>query len=308
MEQFAYFLASVVRMATPLLIAGLGLMVSERAGIMNIGADGIMLIGAFAAYTATFYLGSYWYGMLASMAAGILVTALFAVAAIRFKAQQAVLGAALNILCAGIANVLFRMLFYHSGNLAGVVVESFPILPIPLLSEIPLLGKIFFQHSFIVYLGIFMTFAIWILMRKTSVGIKIIAVGEHPKAADSLGIKVITTRYLCTLFSGLMIGLSGAYLSIAQSNSFGIDMTVGKGYIALAVVILGKWHPMGVLAGAVLFGAANAVQMSIQNMGGDFPANLIKMLPYIITVIAVLSVSKNKVAAPSAIGIPYEKS
>ena len=242
------------------------------------------------------------------MATGVLVTALFAVAAIRFKAQQAVLGAALNILCAGMTNVLFRMLFYNSSNLAGVVVEGFPILPIPLLSKIPLLGKVLFQHSLIVYLGILMTFAIWILMRKTSIGIKIIAVGEHPKAADSLGINVIMTRYICTLFSGLMIGLSGAYLSIAQSNSFGIDMTVGKGFIALAVVILGKWHPMGVLAGSVLFGAANAVQMSIQNMGGDFPADLIMMLPYVITVVAVLSVSKNKVLSPSAKGIPYEKS
>lgn len=307
-DQISYFLAATVRMATPLLIAGLGLAIAERAGMMNIGGEGIMLAGAFAAYTAARLMGSYWIGALFALLAGIAMIAIFGFATIRLKAQQVVIGAAMNMLCAGLTSVLYRRLFYHSSEgVTGTLIESFPTAPIPLLSDIPVLGPMFFSHNVLVYFGLVMVFVLWFVMRKTSLGLKIIAAGEHPKAADSLGIHVNFTRWMTTLFSGLMLGLAGAYLSIAQSNSFAESMTGGKGFIALAVVILGKWNPIGILWGAMIFGGANALQMTMQNLGLNIPNNIIMMMPYIVTVLAVISSSKNRVAAPSAQGVPYEK-
>lgn len=309
MEQLSYFLAATMRMATPLLIAALGLAVAERAGMMNIGGEGVMLVGAFAAYAATRLLGSYWYGLLFAVLASMALIAVFAVATISFKAQQVVVGAAINMLGAGITSVVYRKLFYKAGEgISGMMVESFPALPIPGLSQIPVLGPMLFNHNIFVYFGFFLVLALWILMKKTAWGIRIIACGEHPKAADSLGINVNKTRYLTTLFSGALMGVAGAYLSIAQTNAFGENMTGGKGYIALAVVILGKWNPLGILAGAVVFGGANAMQMSVQNLGIGIPNNIIMMIPYLVTVLAVLAVSKKRVGAPSAQGTPYEKS
>lgn len=309
MEELSYFLAATVRMATPLLIAALGLATAERAGMMNIGAEGIMLVGAFAGYAATRLLGSYWYGVLVAILASMLLITLFAVVTISCKTEQVVVGAAINMLGAGITSVVYRKLFYRVGEgISGMMVESFPSIAIPGLSKIPILGPMLFNHNVLVYFGFFMVFALWFVMRRTSLGLKIVACGEHPKAADSLGIDVIKMRYLTTLFSGAMLGVAGAYLSIAQTNAFGEDMTGGKGYIAMAVVILGKWSPLGILAGAALFGGANALQMSVQNLGIGIPNNIILMIPYVVTVLAVVAVSKKRVGAPSAQGVPYEKS
>ena len=296
-------------MATPLLIAALGLSIAERAGMMNIGAEGIMLMGAFAGYAAARLLSSYWYGALIAMIVGVVFTGLFAVLAISCKTQQVVVGAAINMLGAGITSVLYRKMFYQVGSgISGMMVESFPNVPIPLLSNIPVIGDMLFNHNILVYIGFILIAVFWFIIYHTSLGLKITACGEHPKAADSLGISVIQIRYLTTLASGALLGLAGAYLSIAQTNAFGEDMTGGKGFIAMAVVILGKWTPLGIAGGAVLFGAANALQMSVQNWGVNLPNNIIMMIPYVATVVAVVAVSKKKVGAPSAQGIPYIKS
>jgi simple sugar transport system permease protein len=306
MNQFPFFLAAMVRMGTPLLIAGLGLVVSERAGMMNIGVEGTMLAGAFAAFTVTSYSGNYWLGLLAGMAAGMLMSLIFAVCAIHFKAPQIVIGAGINIVSSGITAVIFRRLFFDAST-GGVQVNSFPTVPIPLLSQIPFLGDMLFKHNAIVYIGFIMVFAIWFIMHRTAAGIRIIAVGEHPTVADSLGVNVFTTRYVVTVFSGLMMGMAGAYLSVAQTNAFNVDMTGGKGYIAMAVVVLGKWGPFGVLAGALLFGGANVLQMTLQNMGLGIPNNLVLMVPYVLTVVAVIAASKKTAVDASAKGTPYEK-
>ncbi|MBT9683791.1 ABC transporter permease [Pseudoflavonifractor sp. MCC625] len=309
MEQLSYFLAATVRMATPLLIAALGLSIAERAGMMNIGAEGIMLMGAFAGYAATRLLGSYWYGALIAMIVGVAFTAIFAVLAISCKTQQVVVGAAINMLGAGITSVLYRKMFYQVGNgISGMMVDSFPNVPIPLLSNIPVIGDMLFNHNVLVYIAFLLIGVFWFIIYHTSLGLKITACGEHPKAADSLGINVIRIRYLTTLASGALLGLAGAYLSIAQTNAFGEDMTGGKGFIAMAVVILGKWTPLGITGGSLLFGAANALQMSVQNLGVNVPNNIIMMIPYVATVVAVVAVSKKKVGAPSAQGVPYIKS
>lgn len=306
MGELSFFLAATVRMATPLLIAALGLVVSERAGLMNIGVEGTMLSGAFAAFAFTLFTGSYWLGLLAGMLAGGLMALIFAVTAIHFKAPQIVLGCAINMLGSGLTAVLFRKLFFDA-NTGGTQAATFPTIAIPGLSKIPVIGEMLFSHNIIVYIGFLCVPALWYVMNRTSIGTRIIAVGEHPKAADSLGINVFTTRYLATLFSGLMMGMAGAYLSIAQSNSFNVDMTGGKGYIAMAVVVLGKWRCFGVLGGALLFGGANALQMTLQNMNLGIPNNLILMVPYVVTVLAVIASCKKRAIDASAKGTPYEK-
>ncbi|MCI8477860.1 MAG: ABC transporter permease [Oscillospiraceae bacterium] len=302
----SFFLAAMVRMATPLLIAALGLVVSERAGLMNIGVEGTMLSGAFAAFAITYYTNSYWLGLLAGMLAGAVMALIFAVTSIHFKAPQIVIGCAINMLGSGLTAVLFRKLFFDAST-GGTQVPTFPTLKIPGLSQIPFLGEMLFSHNIIVYLGFLLVPALWFVMNRTSIGTQIIAVGEHPKAADSLGINVFTTRYLATLFSGVLMGMAGAYLSIAQSNTFNVDMTGGKGYIAMAVVVLGKWRCLGVLGGALLFGGANALQMTLQNMNLGIPNNLILMVPYVVTVIAVIAGCKQRAIDASAKGTPYEK-
>ena len=306
MDQLSFFLAATVRMATPLLIAALGLVVSERAGLMNIGVEGTMLSGAFAAFAIASFTGSYWVGMLAGIIAGGVMGMIFAVTSIHFKAPQIVIGCAINMLGSGLTAVLFRRLFFDAET-GGSQVNSFPTLAIPGLSQIPVIGEMLFSHNIIVYIGILAVPALWFVMNRTSIGTRIVAVGEHPKAADSLGINVFVTRYLATLFSGLMMGMAGAYLSIAQSNSFNVDMTGGKGYIAMAVVVLGKWRCFGVLGGALLFGASNALQMTLQNMNLGIPNNLILMVPYVVTVLAVIASCKQRAIDASAKGVPYEK-
>ncbi len=306
---FENFFEASIRMATPLLIASLGLSISERSGIVNIGAEGMMLMAAFAGYTGAKLTGSYWMGLVFGVGAAGILALLFAIASIRYRAQQIILGAAVNILCTGASSFLYRLVFYGTDRLAdGIAAKTFPALHIPLLSHIPFFGNVIFSQNALVYFAFLMVPVLWVLLNKTSLGLKIIAVGDHPRAADSLGIDVHAIRYGAVIFSGAMIGVAGTFLSIAQASSFGENMTSGKGYIALAVVILGKWNPLGVMWGALLFGAASALQMMVQVAGWGLPSNIIMMVPYLTTVVAVLAVSKRKVGAPRALGTPFSKS
>jgi ABC-type uncharacterized transport system permease subunit len=300
------FLTSSVRMATPLLIAALGLSVSERSGIMNIGVEGIMLMAAFGAYTGAKMTNSYWLGLGVGILFALFTILVFAIPTITYKANQVIVGTAINILSTGLSSFLYRWIFYGTGRLdEGIAAKTFPIVEIPLLSKIPVIGKMLFSQNIIVYFGLIMTLILWVIIYKTSLGLKITAVGDHPKAAESVGIDVIKVRYGAVLFSGVLMGVAGTFLSIAQSSSFGEGMTTGRGFIAMAVIILGKWNPVGALGGALVFGAASALQMFFQTLGVEVSTNLIMMIPYAATVIAVLLLSKNKVGAPRSLGVPY---
>lgn len=309
MNFLSFFLAASMRMSVPLLIAALGLMISERAGMMNIGGEGVMLMGAFGAFAITRITGNHWLGLAAAIILGALTILIFAYSSITLHVRQVVTGAGLNMFCAGISSFLYRRIFRGDTAFSqGITVESFPTISIPGLSDIPYLGPFLFRHNIIVYFALIMVVVLWFVLFKTSLGLKIIAVGENPKAAESYGIRVVLLRYCATLFSGMMLGIAGAYLSIAQSNSFVEGMTAGRGFIAMAVVVLGKWNPVGALFGALLFGAASALQMSIQNLGLNISNSLIMTIPYVCTVLAVIAVSKSKISAPSGLGIPYRKS
>jgi len=304
--------ASTVRAATPLILAALGGIFSERSGIVNIALEGIMLSGAFFAMLIS-YIGSQLglppllsavCGAIGAMVFGLLISAIHAVVSIRYRADQVVSGVAINILALGLTGFLLQRIFNTSGNSPSV--PNLPAAPIPGLASIPVLGPIFFNQPPIVYVALIaVPIAAFVLFR-TPLGLRLRAVGEHPKAADTVGINVFQLRYLGVGLSGLLAGLGGAYLSLGQLNIFTEGMTNGRGYIALAAVIFGKWSPWGALGACLLFGLADAIQISLQNAGVEIPSDFLLMLPYILTLVALTGFI-GRSNPPAAAGVPYEK-
>lgn len=306
-EWLTSFFSSVIRYATPLMIATLALILSEKAGMLNIGVEGLMSCGAFFAYACAIFFGnSPWIGVLFAIIATALMNLLYAVTTITFRAEQAIIGMALNILCVGLGSFLYRRLFMTGGLTTKCT--TFSTIKIPLLSDIPILGQVLFDQSWYVYFAILLAAAIWILLRKTSVGNCVIAIGEYPKAAESLGIPVRVYRYVICLVCGALWGVAGSALSLNITGSYTDNIVSGRGYIALGLVILGKWSPWGVILGAVMFGFAYILQINLQIIGINVDYNLVKTLPYVLTVAIVILSGRKRSAAPGSLGVPYEKS
>ncbi len=304
MDFITSFLSSDVRTAMPILIAALGLVYSERAGVVNIGAEGIMLIGALASFTGSYYTGNAWAGMGIAAFVGLLIGLAFAFLVVTVKANQTVVGAALNIFGSGLSITLNRVIFGISGTPHAV--DVFRNVPIPLLSKIPVLGDILFNHNVWVYITVIGVFIANYVLFKTEMGLRIRAVGENPKACDTLGISVPRIRYGTILFSTAMCGLAGGYMSIAQLNFFIEGMVSGRGYIALAAVVFGKWNPMGVLMAVLVFGAGEAVQSKLAAMQTGIPMQFTQMIPYVLTILALIGLV-GKTQGPAASGKPYIK-
>ncbi len=297
-------LSSDVRLAAPILIAALGLCYSERAGIVNIGAEGIMLVGALAGYAGSYFLGSAWGGLFVAMAAGMLVGLAFAALVVSVRANQTVVGAALNIFGSGITIMLNRVIF--GVNNEPPAVATFPQLTFFGLNRVPYIGPVLFSHNILVYLALIVMVISWYVMFRTKLGLKIRAVGEHPKACDTLGINVYRVRYGAMLYSAALCGAAGAYLSLAQATFFVEGMTVGRGFIAMAAVVFGRWNPLGVLVAVLIFGAGQALQITLQAMQTAIPYQFLQMLPYVLTLIALVS-AVGKSGVPAALGTPYRK-
>ncbi|MDE3176753.1 MAG: ABC transporter permease [Pseudomonadota bacterium] len=301
------FLATTVaaswRLATPLIFAATGEAICERAGVLNIGVEGVMLLGAFTGFATTSATGGLIYGFAAAMAAGFLAGLLFAVFTISIRANQIVVGAALNLLGLGLTSFLFRTYFISTGK--GVDIA--PPLHIPYLSEIPYLGVALFQQNALVYLTIPLVFAARFLVFRTSYGLTIRAVGEHPKAVDIAGRSVVLYRYSAVLLGGVLAGLGGAYLTLAHANQFVENMTSGRGFIALSVVVFARWSPIGVFFVSVLFGLFYALQLQLQaDPTLAIPYQALQALPYLMTIFALMLV-RNRSDAPSMLGVPYHK-
>jgi simple sugar transport system permease protein len=304
--------ASTIRAATPLILAALGGIFSERSGIVNIALEGIMLIGAFFAMMISYYgaqsgfppLVSAIAGMVGAMVFGFLISMIHAVVSIRYRADQVVSGVAINILALGLTGFLLQFIFNTSGNSPSV--PNLAAVPIPGLASIPVLGPIFFNQPPIVYLALLAVPVSAFVLFRTALGLRLRSVGEHPKAADTVGINVFRLRYLGVGLSGVLAGLGGAYLSIGQLNIFTENMTNGRGFIALAAVIFGKWNPWGALGACLLFGFADAIQISLQNAGVNIPSDFLLMLPYILTLVALAGFI-GRSNPPAAAGVPYEK-
>lgn len=290
--------------ATPLLLAALGETLVERAGVINIGLDGILLAGALAGMAGSYFSGSPVMGLLLGGGSGVLLALLFAWLTVGLGADQIVVGIGTNLLAAGLTGVLYRGLFGVTGQ--ALTVTTFPTLALPLLSTIPFLGSALFQHTVLVYLALLLVPVATFVLFHTRAGLQLQAVGEHPQAAETLGISVTQVRTLVLGVEGFLGGMAGSYLSLAYANTFIEGMSAGRGFIALAIVIFGRWHPTGVLVGALFFGAATALQFYLQALGAAIPYQFILMLPYGLTLLT-LAVAGTRVLPPSTLGQAYKR-
>lgn len=297
-------LHSTLIAATPLLLAALGETVVERAGVINIGLEGILLAGAFAGMVGSYFTGSPTVGLLLGGASGLLLALLFAGLTVRLGADQIIIGVSLNLLVVGLTGTLYRGLFGVTGQ--ALTVNTLPSLSFPLLGAIPFIGPVLFQHTALVYLALLLVPAIGFFLFRTRVGLQLRAVGDHPQAAETLGISVVSVRTAALAIEGILVGIAGGYLSLAYSNTFIEGMSAGRGFIALAIVIFGRWRPMGVLAGALLFGAATTLQFHIQALGSALPYQWVLLLPYILTLVT-LAIAGTRIASPLALGQAYKR-
>jgi simple sugar transport system permease protein len=302
------FIAADIRIAMPIMIAALGFVFSERAGLVNIGAEGIMLIGALAGVIGSFYSGSAWIGLLAAAAAGTVIAALFACLTISLYANQIVVGAGINILAIGLTTTVNRVVF--TMNTLRPKIASFSNIPLPgFVAKIPLAGPALhtvLSQTVLVYIAFLLVPLAHFVLFKTRIGLNIRAVGEHPEACDTAGINVYRFRYATALFSGALGGAAGAYVSLGLLSGFSEQMIAGRGFIALAAVAFGRYSPWGILWASLLFGAGMALENRLQLLSTGIPYQLFLMIPYLLTILALVGFAgKNK--GPASGGMPYIK-
>ena len=295
-------LASTVRNATPLIFAALGGMFSERSGVVNIGLEGLMLIAAFAGVVGAHASGSAWVGLGTGLAAGLLFALIHALMCITFEADQIISGTAINLLALGGTGFLMVEIFGGGGTSPRV--DGFKEVPIPLLSKIPLIGPALFDQSLLVYLMYVLIPLTYFAVFRTPFGLRLRATGEVPEAVDTAGVSVTRMRYYGVALSGLLAACGGVYLSMGILSAFTENMTAGRGFIALAALIFGRWNPVGAAAAALLFGFAQAITYQVSQE--VIPIEFIQMLPYILTIV-VLAGFGGRAIAPAAIGKPYRK-
>lgn len=310
----ALILTSGIRLAVPVLLAVLGEIVTEKSGVLNLGLEGIMLMGAMAGFVTTWYVETSevvavspelagWLGLLGGTLAGMLMGLIMAVLAVSLKADQVVSSVMLVLLGTGFSAYVYRALFQTSHP----QVASFDTIPIPLLAEIPFFGPVLFDHNIAIYFTFFLVVAVWFLLNRTTLGLNIRAVGENPSAAETSGLNVNRVRYIATLIGAGLTGLGGAVLTVAQLKMFTQGITAGRGWVAVALVIFSRWRPRLAVVGALLFGVADALQYRIQALGDErLPYELLLMLPYILTIL-VLFRGMKKTEEPQALGKPYTR-
>jgi simple sugar transport system permease protein len=306
-------LTSGLRLAIPIFLAALGEIITERGGVLNLGLEGIMLVGALAGFMGTFYVEQSavpplqglapWIGILAGILAGMVMGLIMAVLAVSLRTDQVITSITLVILGQGLTTYIYRQQF----SSLTARITGFETLPIPVLSQIPLLGEIFFNHDIMTYLSSVILLGGWFLLYQTTWGLHIRATGEHPAAADTSGVNISRTRYAAVLIGAALTGLGGAVLTVAQLHIFNEGITAGRGWIAVALVIFARWRPALAFFGAFLFGIANALQFRIQALNlENVPYEILLMLPYLLTILVLLR-GTHKSEAPVALGIPYIK-
>lgn len=300
--------ARVIRLATPITLGALAGIVCERSGVVNIGIEGTMLFAACMGYIGAILTNNTWFGVLAAMLTGCLVSALHAVLSVNFKVDQIISGTVINLLAVGATGYLRGafIIGYQQRNSAEILAQQLPAFPIPGLSRIPVLGPIFFNHAPITYLMLILVFVVNLLLFRTVLGLRTRAVGEQPKAADTVGIPVNTLRFWNVVASGTLSGLAGAWFALEASFRFDDVLTNGQGFIALAAMIFGKWNPLGAFGGALLFSSADALQIKVQTFDFGLPVQFLQMLPYIVTLIVLAGII-GRARPPAAVGKPYEK-
>ncbi|MCE5342400.1 MAG: ABC transporter permease [Eubacteriales bacterium] len=299
-------LAAGVRMAMPILLAATGEVFAERSGMLNINLEGQMLMGAFVSFVVGYYTHSMVLALAAGILAGVLTAMLMSLACITWHAQHTVVGITLNMFVLGFTSFWYRVAFGITtsppkADLAGSGTQA-----IPLLSKIPLLGPVLFNQSFLFYAALIIVAVSYFVIFKTRFGLKIRAVGEYPRAAETMGVNQIKIRYISMAICGALAGLGGTFLSIISLNRFVDNITASRGFIALAIVIFGKWNPWLVLCGSLFFGIVDALQLRLQAIGLNVPYHLMLMLPYALTIV-VMVFTAGKSESPAALGQDYER-
>ena len=309
-DALVVLLSSSVAFAMPTALAAVGETVAERAGVLNLGLEGMLLSGALAAFLAAYYLDSVALGTLAGVAIGIALGALMAFLSVTLRTEQIINGIAIVLLAQGLTAFVFEKLF---GGEEQPTVQGIRDLDLPLLSDIPGLGPVLFEQNALFYISVALVVAVTLLLVRTRFGLSVRAVGENPQAADAAAVPVARTRWLALLVCGGMAGMGGAVLVLGQLNLFDSNVSAGRGWIAIALVIFGRWNPLLVLAGAFLFGFTDALQIRVQAVSGGItstvPTEIFGALPYVVTlaVMVAATVWAGRDAQPSALGIPFRK-
>ena len=301
--------ASAIRLATPYIFAALGETFAQRSGVLNLGVDGMMLMGAFSGFYAVFATqqsgmsepASLVFGVIVALIVGGLMGLAMAFVSVTLQAKQGISGIGVYLFGLGLSELLFQQWVGTPKSVSG-----FPRLTFPVLTDIPILGEIFFNHNMLVYLAFALVPVASFVLNRTTFGLMIRAVGQNPEAADAMGVSVARVRYATTIIGGMLAGLAGASLSIALINLFQQNLTAGQGFIAVALVYFGGWRPWAVAAGAMLFSFVNALQLQIKVVGLDIPSEFAVMAPYVITIIALVFASKRQ-EQPTALTKPYER-
>ena len=298
MDLIANILFATIRMGTPLLIVAIGELVCEKSGVLNLGQEGMMLMGAVVGFMVAFHTDSLIIGFVAAIIAGAVMSLLFALVTLQFYANQVATGLALTILGVGLSGFIGR-------DYVGEAL-SIATFQIPVLSSIPVLGKVFFSHDLLVYISIGLAITVYWLLKGTRAGLILKAVGESPESAQSLGLPVLKVRYTAIIFGGAMAGLAGGYLSLIDTPLWAENMTAGRGWIALALVVFASWRVERAVFGAYLFGFMSIMHLVLQSLGLSVPSNLLATLPYVATVVVLVLLSRNqqriKLFAPMSLG------
>jgi simple sugar transport system permease protein len=298
---------SVFPAAIPLVLGALGGIIGERAGVVNVAIEGQLLLGAFVAAVVGTIFASAWMGVLGGILAGVLIASMLAGLAIRYLVDQVIVGVVLNVLVLGVTTFLYSKVLQPGDNSTAYNEPAhFSVYHVPLLSDIPIVGPVFFSGTILLYATYVIVVVVHLGLFYTRWGLRVRAVGEHPRAADTVGIKVLRTRFRAVLLAGAIAGLGGAFLVVGSgaANSFGINMSAGRGFIALACVIFGRWSPKGAVLAALLFGFADQLQFLLQQASSPINGNLLLMAPYLVTIFAVAGfIGRSR--APAADGQPY---
>ena len=297
-------IGATMRMATPIIFATLGEILSERAGVLNLGIEGIMLMGAMTGFLVTFSSGSIWLGVLAAAGIGMVLGLLMAFLAVYLGLSQHVSGLGITLFATGLAMFIYRL---HFGSpTVPPIIEPFKQITIPLLSKIPVIGPGLFTQYSLTYIAWLLIPALSILLYKTKIGLKIRTVGENPVVADTVGVNVLLTRTLCLVAGGALMGIGGAFLTLAHQNMFLIDVIGGRGWVAIAMVIFGNWDPVKGACGALIFGFLDGLQLRLQGLGVAISFHVFLMIPYLLTIVALISVSR-KASVPAGLLKPYRR-
>ncbi len=298
-------LSGAVVLCVPIVYGALGGVIGERAGVVNIAIEGQLLAGAFTAAIVGSLTNSPWAGLLAAVLASSLVALVLGLFAITYKVNQVIVGVVLNVLVIGLTSFLYSQVLVPGAETLNTTTR-FARIPIPFLERIPLVGPVLFNQTIVVYLMFVMVFVVWFALYRTRWGLRVRAVGEHPKAADTVGIDVARTRYRAVLVAGAVAGIGGAFYTVVSINQFNREMTAGAGFIALAAVIFGKWNPVRAALAGLLFGFATNLQNVLSVVGSPVPSQFMLMLPYVVTLLAVAGLV-GRSRAPAADGVPYTK-